>query len=150
MIDSLLPPIVESTCLNRISPCELSIGFELELELKMATHFSDEELEQKYSGMTVSATSHRILNLIAAVKEALATYRLNYMQEPPRNTSFRIIWFPQRNRITPSRTFVVFNRSAPPEFKYAHHWNCSFLEDMFDGAQGNYLETKDSLNIAMF
>jgi len=116
----------------------------------MAARFSYEDLERKYNGMTVVGISQRILNPIAAVKEALATYQFNQMQEPPTNTSFRIIWFPQRNRIIPSRTFVIFNRSAPPEFKDAHIWNCSFLEDMFDGAQGNYLETKDSLNIAMF
>jgi len=122
----------------------------LETELKMAARFSDEELERKYNGMTVLRISHRILNPIAAVREALATYRFNQMQEPPRNTSFRIIWFPQRSRMIPSRTFVIFNQSAPREFKDAHMWNCSFFEDMFDSAQGNYLETKDSLNIAIF
>jgi len=60
------------------------------------------------------------------------------------------MWFPQKSRITPFRTFVVFKRLAPPDLKYAHLWNCSILEDVFDGAQGNYLETEDSLNTAMF
>jgi len=116
----------------------------------MAAHFSDEELEQKYSGATVLGLCHRILNPILAVKKALLIYRFNQMQEPPINTSFRIIWFPQSNRITPPRTFVIFNHSVPPEFKNAHICNCSFLEEFLDGAQGNYLETKDSLNIAIF
>ena len=53
----------------------------------MAVRFSDEELEQKYSEMTVLGISHRILNPIAAVKEALATYRFNQIPEPLGNTS---------------------------------------------------------------
>jgi len=100
--------------------------------------------------MTVLGISHRILNPTGAVKEVLATYRFNQMQEPSRNTSFRIIWFPQRNRIMLSRNFVIFTHPAPPEFKNARIWNWSFLEDMFEDAQGNYLETKNSFNIAMF
>jgi len=116
----------------------------------MAAHFSDEELEPKYSGTTALGLDHRILNLIVAVKKALLIYRFNQMQEPPRNISFQIIWFPQRNRITPPRTFVIFNQSVPPEFKDTHICNCRFLGDFLDGAQGNYLETKDSLNIAIF
>jgi len=115
----------------------------------MAAHFSD-ELEQNYSGTTVLGLGHRFLNPIVAVKEALLISQLNQMQEPPRNTSFRIIWFTQRNTITQPQTFVIFNQSVPPEFKDAHICNCSFLEDFLDGPQGNYLETKDSLNIAMF
>jgi len=95
-------------------------------------------------------TNSRILNPIVAVQEALAIYQLNHIQEPPRHTSLRIIWFPQKSRITPSQTFVVFKRPAPSELKYTHPWNCSLLEEVFDGAQDNYLETEDSLNIAMF
>jgi len=112
----------------------------LETELKMAARFSDEELEQKYFGMDVLGISHRILNPIATVQEALATYRFNQMQEPPRNSSFGIIWFPQRSRMIPSRTFVILNQLVPPEFKDAHIWNYSFLEDMFDSAQENTLK----------
>jgi len=115
----------------------------------MAVHFPDEAIEQKYSGTTVLATG-RIPSPIAAVQEALAIYQLNHIQEPPRNTSFRIIWFPQKIRIAPFRTFVILKRSAPPELKCAHLRNCSILEDMIDGTQGEYLETKDSSNIAMF
>jgi len=69
----------------------------------MATHFSDEELEQKYDETTVLEISHQILNPIVAVEEALVTYQFNQIPEPPRNISFRIIWFPQRNRIKPIR-----------------------------------------------
>ena len=65
----------------------------------MAAHFPDEDLEQKYSGTTVLTTG-RIMNPIAAIQEALAIYQLNHIQEPPRNTSFRIFWFPQKSRIT--------------------------------------------------
>jgi len=115
----------------------------------MAAHIPEEDLERKYSGTTILTTS-RILNPIVAVQESLAIYQLNHIQEPPRNTSLRIIWFPQKIRITPFRTFVIFKRSAPPELKNAHLWNCSILEDMIDGTHGNYLETKDFLNIAMF
>jgi len=109
----------------------------------MAAHFPDEDLEQKYKGTTVLTTG-RILNPIAAVQEALAIYQLNRLHEPPRNTSFPIIWFPWKSRITPSQTFVIFKRSAPPELKYTHLWDCSILEDVFGGAQSNYLETEDS------
>jgi len=115
----------------------------------MTVHFPDEDLEQKYSETTVWTTG-RIFNPISAVQKALAIYPLNRLQKPPRNTSFRIIWFPQESGIILSRTFVIFKRPAPPELKYIHRWNCSILEDVFDGAQGNYLETKDSLNIVMF
>jgi len=115
----------------------------------MAAHLSDEDLEQKHSE-TMVWTTGRIVNPIAAVQNALAIYPLNYLQEPPRNTSFRILWFPQKSGIIPSRTFVIFKRPAQPELKYIHRWNCSILEDVFDGAQGNCLETKDSLNILMF
>ena len=115
----------------------------------MAAHFPDEELQQKYSGTTVLATD-RVLNIVAVVQEALAIYQLNHIQEPPSNTSFRIIWFPQKIKIAPYRTFVLFKRSAPPELKNTHLWNCSILEDVIDGTQGDYLSTKDSLNIAMF
>jgi len=119
------------------------------LNIKMAAYLPDEDLEQKYSGTTVLTTGW-ILNPIAAVQEALAIYQLNRIQEPPRNTSFRIIWIPQKSRIIPSLTFVAFKRSASPELKYTHLWNCSILEDVLDSVQGNYFETKDSLNIAMF
>jgi len=54
----------------------------------MALRFSDEELEQKYSGMTVLEISHQIWNPIAAIKEALATYRFNQIPAPLRYTSF--------------------------------------------------------------
>ena len=108
----------------------------------MAAHFPDEDLEQKYSGTMVLATG-RILNPITAVQEALAIYQLNHIQEPPRNTPFRIIWFPQKIMIKPSRTFVIFKRPAPPELKYTHLRNRSILEDVIDGTQGNYLETED-------
>jgi len=79
----------------------------------MAAQFSVEDLERKYRGTTVLATS-RILNPIAAVQEALVIYQLNHIQKSPRNTSFRIIWFPQKSRIIPSQTFVLFKRPAPP------------------------------------
>jgi len=115
----------------------------------MAAHFPEEDLERKYSETMVWTTS-RILDPIMAVQEALAVYQINRIQEPPRNTSFRIIWFPQKSGITISRTFVIFKRSAPPELKYTHLWNCSILEDVLDDAQGNYLETENSLNIARF
>ena len=92
----------------------------------------------------------RILNPIMAVLEALAIYQLNHIQEPSRDTPFRVIWFLQKIGITPLRTFAILNRPAPFELKYVHLWNCSILEDMIDGTQSNYLETKNSLNIAMF
>jgi len=69
----------------------------------MSAHLPKEELEQKYSGTTVWTTS-RILNPTAAVQEALAIYQLNHTQEPPRNTSIRIIWFPQKSSLIPSQT----------------------------------------------
>jgi len=115
----------------------------------MAVHFPEEAIEQKYGGTMVLATG-RILNPIAAIQEVLAIYRLNYIQELPRNTSFRIIWFLQKNGRIPSQTFVVLKRPVLSELKYTHLWNCHLLEDVFDGAQGNYLETEDSLNIVMF
>jgi len=49
----------------------------------MATHFSDEELEQKYDETTVLEISHQILNPIVAVEEALVTYQFNQIPEPP-------------------------------------------------------------------
>jgi len=104
----------------------------------MAAHFPDEDLEQKYSEATVWTTG-RILNPVTAVQDALAIYPLNSLQEPPRNTLFRILWFPQKSGIIPSRTFVIFKRPAPPELKYLHRWNCSILEDVLNGAQSNYL-----------
>jgi len=61
----------------------------------MAAQLPAEDLQQKYSGTMVFTTS-RILNPIAAVQEALAIYQLNHIQEPPRNTSLRIIWFLRR------------------------------------------------------
>ena len=45
----------------------------------MAARFSYEDLERKYNGMTVVGISQRILNPIAAVKEALETYQFNQM-----------------------------------------------------------------------
>jgi len=115
----------------------------------MAAQLPAKVWEQKYSETTAWTTS-LILNPIAAVQKALAIYPLKHLQEPPRNTSFQIIWFLQKSGIISYRTFVIFKRSAPPELKYTHLWNCSILEDMTDGTQSNYLETKDSLNIAMF
>jgi len=56
----------------------------------------------------------------------------------------------RKNGTILSRIFVIFKRSAPLELKYTHLWNCRILEDVFGGAQGNYLETEDSSNIAMF
>jgi len=83
----------------------------------MAAHSSDEDLEKKYGGTTVLAIG-RILNPITAVQEALATYQLDHLPELPRNVSFRIIWLLQKNRIIPSRTFIVFKQTAPSELKY--------------------------------
>jgi len=114
----------------------------------MAAQLPAKDLELKYSETTVWTTSV-ILNPIAAVQKALAIYLLKHLQEPPRNT-FQIIWFLQKSGIISYRTFVIFKRSARLELKYTHLWNCSILEDMIDGTQSNYLETKDSLNIAMF
>jgi len=115
----------------------------------MAAQFPAEDLVRKYSGTTVLTTS-RILNPISAVQEALDIYQLNNIQEPPRNTSFRMIWFLQKSKIITFRTFVIFKRSVPPELKNVHLWNCSILEDMIGGTQSDYLETKNSLKIAMF
>ena len=78
----------------------------------MAAHFPNEDLERKNSETTVWRTGH-ILNPIAAVQKALAIYQRNRIQELPRNTSFQIIWLPQKNGIMLSRTFVIFKRSAP-------------------------------------
>jgi len=115
----------------------------------MSAQLPAKDLEQKYSKTTVW-TTRLILNSIAAVQKVLAIYPLKHSQEPPRNTSFQVIWFLQKSGILSYRTFVIFKRSAPPALKYTHLWNCSILEDMIDGTQSNYLETKDSLNIAMF
>jgi len=115
----------------------------------MAVHFPEEAIEQKYGGTTILATD-RILNPVSAILEALDIYRFNHMQEPTRNASFRIIWFLQKNGRISSQTFVVLQRLVPSELKYTYLWNCRLLEDVFGSAQGNYLETKDSLNIVMF
>jgi len=98
----------------------------------MAAYFSDKELLQKFSETMVLATSP-ILNPIMAVQEALAIYQLNHIQEPPRDIPFRDIWFLQKIKMTPFRTFVILKRSAQSELKYVHLWNCSILEDMIDG-----------------
>jgi len=64
----------------------------------MAALFSDEELKQKYRVTTVLATSHRVLNPIATIQEAMNIYRQEQAIVPPRNTTFRIIWFyPKEN-----------------------------------------------------
>jgi len=97
----------------------------------MAVSFTDEELEQKYFGQTVLFTSHRVLNPVTAIQEALKQYRNNHALEPPRNTFFRVIWFIQRNKIFPFRTFVIFNYPSPPELQTDHLWNMGVLEDSF-------------------
>jgi len=98
----------------------------------------------------VLSISHRVLNPVAAVKEALKEYLNNQIPEPPQNTSFCIIWFTQKHKLLPFRTFVIFDHRTPPELQTAHTWNMGFLEDSFDTAQGNYLKTQDSLNLTAF
>jgi len=115
----------------------------------MAVLFTDEELEQKYFGQRELSMSHRVLNPVTAIQEALKQYRNNHALEPPRNTSFRVIWFIQKNKLFPFRTFVIFNYPSPPELRTDHLWNVGFLEDSLDTAQGNHLELQDSLNLAL-
>jgi len=73
----------------------------------MAARFPDEDLERKYNGSTVLATG-LLPNPLVAVQKALAIYQINQMQEPPRNTSFRIICFLQKGIMGPYQTFVIF------------------------------------------
>jgi len=40
-------------------------------------------------------------------------------------------------------------QTTSKELKHLYRWNCSILEDALNGAQGNYLETEDTLNIVM-
>jgi len=114
----------------------------------MAARFSAEALQQKY-GETTVWTADRILDPMKAIQKALANYQLYHLRESPRNTSFRINWFPQKRGIILPRTFVLFKRPASSELNHIHLWHCSLLDDAFKSAQGNYLETEDS-SIAMF
>jgi len=101
----------------------------------MAVLFTDEELEQRYFGQTVLSISHRVLNPVTAIPEALKQYRNNHALEPPRNTSFRVIWFIQRNKLFLFRTFVVFNYPSPPELQRDQLRNMGFLGDSLDIAR---------------
>jgi len=83
----------------------------------MAVLFTDKELEQKYLGQTVLSISHRVLNPVTVIQEALKQYRNNHAFEPPRNTSFRVVWFIQRNKLCPFRTFLIFNYPSPRNCK---------------------------------
>jgi len=47
------------------------------------------------------------------------------------------------------RTFVIINHPTPPELRTIHTWNISYLEDVLDTAQGCYIQTKDSLDLAL-
>jgi len=114
----------------------------------MAVLFTDEELEQKYFGQTAFSISHRVLNPVTAIQEALKQHRNNHALEPPQNMSFQVIWFIQRNKLFPFRTFVIFNYPSPPELQTDHLWNMGFLEDSLDTAQGNHFELQVCLNLA--
>jgi len=78
---------------------------------------------------------------------ALRQYRDNRAMVPPRNTSLQVMWFYQRHRRFAYRTFVIINH--PHELKTMHTWNISHLGDALDTAQGCYIQTKDSLNMAI-
>jgi len=54
----------------------------------MAVLFTDEELEQKYFGQTAFSISHRVLNPVTAIQEALKQHRNNHALEPPQKCPF--------------------------------------------------------------
>jgi len=111
--------------------------------------FSDEELEQKYQEKTELALSHRILNPMASVKDALKVYQENQIMEPPRNASFKIIWFYQKRKLLPFRTFLVLNCPAPQELCTIQTRNTSFSKDSIDTAQGCFHTTESPLNVVL-
>ena len=115
----------------------------------MAVLFDNDALEYKYKDMTLFTLGEKIINPILAAKMVLRQYQDNYALVPPRNTSLQVMWFYQRHRRFAHRTFVIINHPTPPELRTIHTWNISHLEDALDTAQGCYIQTKDSLNLAL-
>jgi len=105
---------------------------------------------KKYHSKTVLAISHQILNPVRAIQTALKIYQDSHIPEPPKNASFQIIWFYQKKKLFPYRTFAVIDQPTPPGLQIIRTFDIGILADSLYTAQGNCLETKESLNVALF
>jgi len=99
---------------------------------------------------TVLPISHGILNPVMAIQTTLQIYQDSTIPVPPKNVRLQIIWFYQKRKPFQYRTFVIINQPTPPESQIIQNLDIQLLADSFDMAQGNYFETKESVNIAVF